>query len=73
MNMVLIKRRLLGMPKYLVNMILYNKSKTITVSANNCKDAEGIAKGRFPSAEIGRVSSKPAELDYFQHAKKEKK
>jgi hypothetical protein len=61
------------MPKYLVNMILYNKSKTITVSANNCKDAEGIAKGRFPSAEIGRVSSKPAELDYFQQAKKEKK
>ena len=71
--MVLAKRRLLVMPKYLVNMILYNKSKTISVSANDCKEAEGIARARFPSAEIGRVSSKPAELDYFQHAKIEKK
>ena len=71
--MVSAKRRLLVMPKYLVNMILYNKSKTISVSANDCKEAEGIARARFPSAEIGRVSSKPAELDYFQHAKKEKK
>lgn len=40
-------------------------NKVKVVEANTVKEAESKAKRKYPSFEIGRISKKGAELDYY--------
>ena len=58
--------------KYLVSIIRNSRTKTITVEAINVKNAEAIVRDKYPNAEIGRITSEEAQVDYWNIIKKGK-
>tara|TARA_R100000963_G_C4608653_1_gene79816 strand:+ start:90 stop:275 length:186 start_codon:yes stop_codon:yes gene_type:complete len=51
----------------------YGKSKSVTVEATDCKNAEQIIAEQYPSYSIGRISTSKAEFEYIKTLKKWKR
>ncbi|HAT63529.1 MAG TPA: hypothetical protein DCS66_02865 [Flavobacteriaceae bacterium] len=49
------------------------QAKHLKIKATDCKQAEQIAKDKYPSSEVGRISAVTQELNYFKAIKKWKK
>ena len=46
------------------------KNRVKIVKASNVKDAEGKAKKKYPSCEIGRISQDSMEIDFYSKYKR---
>ena len=58
--------------KYLVSIIRNSRTKTVTVEAEDVKNAEAIVKEKYPNAEIGRITAEESQVDYWNTIKKGK-
>ena len=58
--------------KYVVSLIRNSRTKTITIEASGVKNAEAIAKEKYPNAEISRITSEESQINYWDTIKKEK-
>ena len=59
------------MPNYAVYMRdPRGKNRVKIVKASSVKDAEGKAKKKYPSCEIGRISQDSMEIDFYSKYKK---